>query len=120
MYHISYLSEKETTITTNGTTVIEPDLISTHLDEASAAAVGYSDGFSKVIVNVNVPVPTLQDSKAITISSNGTTTIVPDAGSDALKSITVTVDAGAGLIPENIKKGVTIFGVTGTYEGAAE
>lgn len=120
MNRVSYLSEKETTITTNGTTVIKPDLIGRHLNEASAAAVGYSDGFSKVIVNVNVPVPTLQDSKAITISSNGTTTIVPDAGSDALKSITVTVDAGTGLVPENIKKGVTIFGVTGTYEGADE
>lgn len=117
---LSYLSEKETTITTNGTTVIEPDFIGNHLNEASAAAVGYSDGFSKVTVNVNVPVPVLQDSKAATISSNGTTTIVPDEGSDALKSITVTVDAGTGLVPENIKKGVTIFGVTGTYEGATE
>lgn len=117
---LSHLSEKETTITTNGTTVIEPDYIYRHHNENSAAAINYSDGFSKVTVNVNVPVPTLQDSKAVTISSYGITTIVPDEGSDALKSITVTVDAGTGLVPENIKKGVTIFGVTGTYEGATE
>ena len=89
---LSYLSEKETTITTNGTTVIEPEFIVDHMGDSSVAAVDYSDGFRKVTVNVNVPVPTLQDSKAVTITENGTTTITPDEGNDAIKSVAVTVD----------------------------
>jgi len=89
---LSSLSEKETTITTNGTTVIEPEFIVDHMGDSSVAAVDYSDGFRKVTVNVNVPVPTLQDSKAVTITENGTTTITPDEGNDAIKSVAVTVD----------------------------
>lgn len=92
LFLASYLSEKETTITTNGTTVIEPEFIVDHMGDSSVAAVDYSDGFRKVTVNVNVPVPTLQDSKAVTITENGTTTITPDEGNDAIKSVAVTVD----------------------------
>lgn len=37
--------------------------------------------------------PSLQDSKAVTITSNGTTTITPDAPYDAMKNVSVTVNA---------------------------
>lgn len=41
--------------------------------------------------------PSLQDSKAVTITSNGTTTITPDAPYDAMKNVSVTVNvAGTG------------------------
>lgn len=41
--------------------------------------------------------PSLQDSKAVTITSNGTTTITPDAPYDAMKNVGVTVNvAGTG------------------------
>lgn len=41
--------------------------------------------------------PSLQDSKAVTITSNGTTTITPDAPYDAMKSVSVNVNvAGTG------------------------
>ena len=36
--------------------------------------------------------PSLQDSKAVTITSNGTTTITPDAPYDAMKNVSVTVN----------------------------
>ena len=90
---ISYLSEETVEITENGTTDVTPML------RDSSKVTGFlttnttcSDGFSKVTVNVNVPVPTLQDSKAVTITENGTTTITPDEGNDAIKSVAVTVD----------------------------
>lgn len=37
--------------------------------------------------------PSLQNSKAVTITSNGTTTITPDAPYDAMKNVSVTVNA---------------------------
>lgn len=41
--------------------------------------------------------PSLQDSKAVTITSNGTTTITPDAPYDAMKNVSVEVNvAGTG------------------------
>lgn len=41
--------------------------------------------------------PSLQNSKAVTITSNGTTTITPDAPYDAMKNVSVTVNvAGTG------------------------
>lgn len=42
--------------------------------------------------------------------------ITADSGYDALKK--VTVEGDADLIASNIKNGVTIFGVTGSYEGS--
>lgn len=39
--------------------------------------------------------PLLQDSKSVTITSNGTTTITPDAPHDAMKSVSVTVNVGS-------------------------
>lgn len=42
--------------------------------------------------------------------------IKPDAGYQALSKVTVQAVADENLIPENIRKGVVIFGVVGTFE----
>lgn len=38
----------------------------------------------------------VQDSKALTITSNGTVSVTPDAPYDALKKVDVTVDVASG------------------------
>ena len=101
---------------------------------------GY-DGLSSVTVNAmpsgsaSTPATTITANPTISVSSGGLIT----ASVSGSQSVTPTVSAGyvssgtagtvtvngsatqqisdANLIPENIKDGVTIFGVTGTYTG---
>lgn len=47
-------------------------------------------------ITINGSSSNLQESKAVTITENGTSTITPDAGYDALSSVDVTVDVASG------------------------
>lgn len=93
---------KSVRYTTNGSRTIRPDS-------------GY-DALSSVNVDVDVSGGeiTLQ-SKSVTPTKNGMT-VVPDSGYDGLSQ--VTVEGDSDLVPGNIKKDVTVFGVTGTFEGS--
>lgn len=92
------------TITKNGTHTISPTS-------------GYV-GMSRVDVTVDVPtveevVDAVFQSKSVT-PGRSSQTVKPDSGYDGLSSVTVAGDTD--LTSENIRKGVTIFGVEGAYE----
>ena len=68
----------------------------------------------KVTGTAKASVPTLQ-AKTVTPSA-AEQTVTPDSGYDGLSS--VTVEGDANLVPGNIKSGVSIFGVVGSFEGS--
>lgn len=93
--------EKSVSISTNGTTEVTPDT---------------GKALSKVTVTTNVQ-PTLQEK---TVAPKTTQQIVTaDSGKDGLSKVTVeavTSSIDSNIVAENIKKDVTILGVTGTLE----
>ena len=97
------LQGKSVSYSTNGTRVVTPDS-------------GYS-GLSSITIEVAVSSTMLLETKEVT--PTGSDIIVnPSQGYGALSSVTVkAVDstADANFVAANIKNGVTVFGVTGTY-----
>lgn len=70
--------------------------------------------YASAVVNVSGGSPNLQSKTGITPGASSVT-VTPDTGYDGLSS--VQIDGDADLVAANIKKDVSIFGVTGTYEG---
>ena len=68
----------------------------------------------KVTGTAKAGVPTLQ-AKTVTPSS-AEQTVTPDSSYDGLSS--VTIEGDTNLVAENIKRGVSIFGVVGSFEGS--
>lgn len=97
------LQGKSVSYSTNGTRVVTPDS-------------GYS-GLSSVTIEVAVSSTMLLETKEVTPS--GSDIIVnPSEGYGALSSVTVKAvnsQADVNFVAANIKSGVTVFGVTGTY-----
>lgn len=73
--------------------------------------IGY-DGLSHVKVTVDVPSEVISQVKSVT-PGRGQIIVTPDAGYNSLSEVYVYGDAD--LIANNIRAGITIFGVTGTY-----
>lgn len=78
---------------------------------AAAAAHNFSDfaaDIAAIATGANL------QSKSFRPTAAGTT-VTPDSGYDGLSQ--VTVEGDADLVAANIKKDISIFGITGTYEG---
>ena len=104
-------------VTGGGTPTIQPLTVSVSRTEQNVKAEDLDvDGFSPV----TVPAAPLQD-KAVTPNFKPSDTIlnsvqVSKDGSNYGLGI-VTINKDSYLVPENIKSGVTIFGIPGNYEG---
>ena len=61
--------------------------------------------------------PAQLQEKTVTPTKEGLS-VVPDSGFDGMSKVTVNGDIN--LVPENIKEGVSIFGVEGNLKGGAE
>ncbi len=92
------LQEKSVSYTENGEYTISPDS-------------GYS-GMTEVGVTVDVPTEVILQSKSVTPGASSQT-VKPDDDYNGLSS--VAVDGDSDLIAENIRYGVSVFGVEGTY-----
>ena len=102
------LQEKAVNITSNGQTSVTPD--------------AGKDGLSKVDITVAVPTPTLVDKTVeLRFPWNGESIlpsdmiIIPDQNEQAFKSVKVTPPST--MKSDNIRVGVNIGGMTGSYSG---
>lgn len=77
---------------------------------------GTHDVSGKASATVNVPATPTEEKTVELALADGDQVITPTAGKNFSK---VTITKPAELLPENIKKGITIAGVTGTYEAVA-
>lgn len=92
------MQAKSLSVTQNGAWTVKPDS-------------AYS-GLSQVKVTVNVETEVVAQSKSVTPGASSKT-VTPDSGYNALSKVVVAGDSD--LIPANIRSGVNIFGVVGTY-----
>lgn len=94
---------------------VEPTLVSLNaVENGTYNPAPGEDGYNQVVVNV--PVTPTEEKTVELALADGNQVIEPEAGKNLSK---VTITKPTDLIPENIKKGVTIAGVVGTYEAVA-
>lgn len=60
------------------------------------------DGMATLIDSIQTGGAAVQPSKALTVTSNGTTTITPDAPYDAIKQVDLTVNVSGGSVEDTV------------------
>ena len=60
------------------------------------------DGMATLIDSIQTGGAAVQPSKALTVTSNGTTTITPDASYDAIKQVDLTVNVSGGGVEDTV------------------
>lgn len=76
------------------------------------------DGDPHLIINSDMETPYIIVESTRTVRVNGSNSTVPIAGKETQLLVIGSGSVTAHYLePQNIKKGVTILGVTGTYEG---
>lgn len=91
---------KTLTVTENGTQTVKPDT---------------GKVLSNVTVITNVPATPTEEKTVDLAMASGNQVISKSSGKDGMTQVTITKPST--MLPANIKKGVNIGGVTGTYEG---
>ena len=84
------------------------------------------DGMATLIDSIQTGGAAVQPSKALTVTSNGTTTITPDAPYDAIKQVDLTVNVSGGGVEDTVTVTLPIgpqkfdydMEVTATYTNA--
>ena len=77
------------------------------------------DGISEANITVNVPEKVYKTQEKTAVPTTSEQRIIPDSNFDALSAVDISaVDStiDSNIIPENIKKGISILGVEGTNE----
>ena len=77
------------------------------------------DGMNNVSISVNVPEKVYKTQEKTAVPTTSEQRIIPDSSFDALSAVNISaVDStiDSNIIPENIKKGISILGVEGTNE----
>lgn len=100
------------TSVSNGKTALVADIQAKGGAVTVSGDVASFDELSDGILSIPTGGGNTYQSKTVTPNAAGQT-VAPDAGYDALSSVIINADAD--LIAGNIKSGVNIFGVTGTY-----
>ena len=101
----------DTTTDANGNIVVD---VSSSADDSITLATAGNYFDKNIIFNITASSDPMLQAKSV-MPGTAMKTVIPDAGYDGLSKVTVSGDSN--LVAKNIKTGISIFGVVGSYDG---